>query len=735
MKRNMLTYLLLLVGLLLKAQPQDYVWTSPGTCSQESMPVGGGSIGMNVWMEQGDIVLYVSHSGAFDENNTLLKAGRIRIKLTPVLNASSNRFRETLHLYDGYLTLNDGDQKVTIWADVWKSVVHIEIKGSKPVKVEARYENWRTIPRPLDGKEGQQCSYKWTAKNRAVTTADHQAYSHNRVGRGSQSVTFYHQNPLKTVFDVSVHQQGLDAVASQLYNPLTRLISGGRLSGMDDSLCKYHHIQMVLHNHQGSVEEWNHSLTQIEQQVRIEQDRKASRQWWHEFWQRSYIHTDAGDYSEICRNYTLFRYLLGCNAHSDWPTKFNGSLFTFDPEQIDSTCKFTPDFRKWGGGTFTAQNQRLVYWPMLATGDGDLMQSQFDFYKRLLPTAELRTHLYWHHPGACFAEQIENYGLPNPAEYGMKRPAPFDPGVEYNAWLEYEWDTVLEFCQMILLSKSYFGADITSYLPLIQRSIQFFDEHYRQLARQRGRKELDGTGHLILYPGSACETYKMTYNAVSTVAALQTLLRTYINEVDSSLQWKEMLQRIPPIPLRQVGGYEMIAPAQAWERVQNIETPQLYPVFPWRIYGIGRKNLDVGRNTYFHDSDALKFRSSKGWKQDNIWAACLGLTDEADRLTQEKLSNGPYRFPAFWGPGYDWSPDFNHGGSGMMGLQMMLLQDCGDQIILFPAWDAKRDVSFKLHAPQNTIVEAVLKNGKLTQLLVTPKNRSKDIIIMNKDIK
>ncbi len=37
----------------------------------------------------------------------------------------------------------------------------------------------------------------------------------------------------------------------------------------------------------------------------------------------------------------------------------------------------------------------------------------------------------------------------------------------------------------------------------------------------------------------------------------------------------------------------------------------------------------IARDTYFYDPDALKFRSHTGWKQDNIWAACLGLTEEA----------------------------------------------------------------------------------------------------------
>ena len=33
--------------------------------------------------------------------------------------------------------------------------------------------------------------------------------------------------------------------------------------------------------------------------------------------------------------------------------------------------------------------------------------------------------------------------------------------LEYNAWLEYEWDTVLEFCQMILETARYDSLDIS----------------------------------------------------------------------------------------------------------------------------------------------------------------------------------------------------------------------------------------------------------------------------------
>ncbi|HEV9035521.1 MAG TPA: hypothetical protein VGQ51_02825, partial [Puia sp.] len=185
---------------------------------------------------------------------------------------------------------------------------------------------------------------------------------------------------------------------------------------------------------------------------------------------------------------------------------------------------------------------------------------------------------------------------------------------------------------------------------------------------------------------------------------------------------------LPSISFRTFDGHPTIAPARLWERVNNTECPQLYPVFPWGIYGIGRPGLDTAINTFKYDTDAVKFRSFAGWKQDNIFAARLGLTDQAAKFTVAKLKDGPRRFPAFWGPAFDWVPDHNWGGSGMIGLQEMLMQTDGKKIYLFPAWPISWDVHFKLYAPYSTTVEATLKHGRLVQLDVTPEQRKKDII-------
>ena len=692
------------------SQHANVIWNTPSRNSSESMPCGGGDIGMNIWVEEGDILFYLSRSGTFDENNCQLKQGRFRIRLFPSPFKDAKDFRQELKLKDGYVEVSAGGTQIQLWADVYHPVVHVEITNAQPLRTEVSYENWRYKERMIRKGEGQQCSYKWAPPKGAVTTADFVSLSSKRelprMTKKENLLLFYHRNPEQTVFDIVVAQQGMENVKSQMMNPLKHLTFGGYLFGdnleytgttdniyagtdyrawnfRSSKVSRKEQFCIVLHTEQtATVEQWEQdlhiNLQRIAPQGKISskivsQDKKQTRLWWNAFWQRSFIepigdteNKNDSDIKEITRNYTLFRYMLGCNAYGSVPTKFNGGLFTFDPCHIDEKQAFTPDYRKWGGGTMTAQNQRLVYWPMLKSGDFDMMSSQFDFYNRMLKNAELRTQVYWQHNGACFCEQIENYGLPNPAEYGFKRPEWFDKGVEYNAWLEYEWDTILEFCQMILETKNYANADITPYLPLIESSLTFFDEHYRQLASRRGRKALDGNGQLVLFPGSACETYKMTNNASSTIAALRTVLENYGKK-------DEMLKTIPPIPLRYIeikdslnptASPELkqtISPAVSWERINNVETPQLYPVFPWRIYGVGKENLELARNTYFYDPEAIKFRSHVGWKQDNIWAACLGLTEEAKRLTLAKLSNGPHRFPAFWGPGYDWTPDHKIG--------------------------------------------------------------------------
>ena len=163
----------------------------------------------------------------------------------------------------------------------------------------------------------------------------------------------------------------------------------------------------------------------------------------------------------------------------------------------------------------------------------------------------------------------------------------------------------------------------------------------------------------------------------------------------------------------------------------------MYSVFPYPIYGVGKPDLEIGRETYARRAN----QRTGGWQQDAIQAALLGLPDQAksyllhnvttinpmgNPLEQQRLPAS--RFPAFWGPNFDWVPDQCHASVILTTLQYMLMQTDGKAIHLLPAWPKDWNANFKLHAPYNTTVEGRVVNGELRDLKVTPKSRTKDIV-------
>ena len=198
----------------------NLVWNTQSRNASESMPCGGGDIGMNVWVENDDVLFYLSRSGSFDENNCLLKQGRFRVRLTPNPFAGTASFRQTLHLNDGYVSVSSDNATLIIWVDVFHPVVHVEVKTKELTSMRVNFESWRYEDRPVRKGEGQQCSYKWAIPDGLMTRRD-------SVCVEEDNFTFFHRNPERTIFDVVVDQQGMNEVKEQLYNPLKNLIFGG----------------------------------------------------------------------------------------------------------------------------------------------------------------------------------------------------------------------------------------------------------------------------------------------------------------------------------------------------------------------------------------------------------------------------------------------------------------------------------------------------------------------------
>ncbi len=97
------------------------------------------------------------------------------------------------------------------------------------------------------------------------------------------------------------------------------------------------------------------------------------------------------------------------------------------------------------------------------------------------------------------------------------------------------------------------------------------------------------------------------------------------------------------------------------------------------------------------------------------------------------------RYPAFWDcMTFCQRPDFDHGGAAMVQLQEMLIQAgaAGSanhrKIYLLPAWPKDWNVDFKLHAPYQTTVECIFRDGEIKKLKVLPRSRLKDVVDMTR---
>ena len=174
-------------------------------------------------------------------------------------------------------------------------------------------------------------------------------------------------------------------------------------------------------------------------------------------------------------------------------------------------------------------------------------------------------------------------------------------------------------------------------------------------------------------------------------------------------------------------------PLPSWRRrpgsKKNVENPELYAVFPFRLVSFEKENAGLGVQALEHRWD----RGNSGWRQDDIFMAYLGLADDAreNLVGRARNHHKGSRFPAFWGPNYDWIPDQDHGGVLTKALQAMLLQPdpYSDKIHLLPAWPKDWDVKFKLHAPRQTTIECEFRDGAVQSLVVTPPARRRDVTL------
>ncbi|HEX3856046.1 MAG TPA: DUF5703 domain-containing protein [Verrucomicrobiae bacterium] len=713
---------------LSKLNSYNVVWTTTSTNgSAGSMPIGNGDITANVWVENnsGDLMMYIGKSDSWSEGTRLLKVGRVRTHFSPNPFASGLPFNQTLNFYNGEIDITAGQSgsqvNLRIYIDANQPVIRIEASGQQNFTMSCSNEIWRSSVQPLNSTNSNSFYGVASAPTTPVESAD------VPVTNLADRLVWYHQNN-SSYFGTLFKAENMNGYAGSYADPWTNRIFGATILATNFSVVNSQQLQSGSGTNflasiypytaqPATVANWEGQMSNLVTQVNatdIGTARTNHYIWWDAFWNRSWIFISGdANATNVTRGYLEQRFINACQSRGQSPAKFNGGSFTFDYNGQNG------DYRAWGPDTWN-QNTRELYWPLLASGDFDLMQPYFNIYTNMLPLQMAVTQKYYGHAGAFFPETFNMFGLYNGDNWGWNNSSGTHCGDNF---ITYHYQGGLDTLAMMLSYYDYTrdSSFATNYIvPFATQVIRFFNLHWSKV-----------NGKLFFYPANACEMYWNCTNSTDYLSGLMSditkLVALPANLTTPALinEWTNCYASLPPLPMDANNTY--IKPAQTYGASHNSENPECYCIFPYRLYGLGLPNFNVALAT-FNNRTIKTYKYD--WSQDVIEEPLVGLTAAAqtDVINNFKDTASGVRFQAFWATRNDYVPCEDTGGTAMSGLQYMLMQCVGSQIQLLPSWPTGWSVDFKLNAPSNTTVRLVLTNGAIAQLALVPASRINDLV-------
>ena len=741
----------------------DVVWNSPSKDASGVMPLGNGDVAAGVYvLEGGDLYLLLAKNDAYNYMGDIFKTGRVRIALDPNPFKAGKSFRQTLDLPTGSIRIEADGVKLCIWADAQRPLFHVESDSPHAISVTARPDLWKRI----DHTGFNSLGYTVTGGGLPGSEPPQDV----RLDRNGRMLWYFAVGD-RSIYADDLKLYGVEGMQSKFQDPFRfntfgNLLDSPQLALVDGKLAGTGKtFDIRIHSLTRQTPEPSSWISAIEEQAArtldVTKDWNDHCRWWADFWDRSWVIVSdntlpvdarekffgepgvAGTREEedggalVAQGYNVFRFLMACQSRGRVQTKFNGGLFT---QQLhlkgekgrdhasrlsDGSWLTHEDDRMWGR-RFTFQNQRLLYWPLLASGDFELMKPFFDYYSNLLGMRTAITKAWFGHDGAYYRENIEPTGAER--DCGGKPPKT-KQGEKFEGWYhDYYFTCGLETTAMMIDYVAYTGDTAfrdRTLVPFAREILLFFDKHYQR----------DAVGKLRLDPAQVIETWWIAVNPAPDVAGLRFcldgLLAMKAGTADDQARWRAFRAEIPEVAMQVVDGRQAIAPAEKWEKKRNGENGELYPVFPFRCFGLGLGSEDVVQWTMKHRSckDAC---GGACWTQDQIHWAYAGCANEArDGLVHRfRTASTLCRFPLYGHEGPDSCPDFDHFGSGGVALQRMLIQEGKDgKILLLPAWPGNWDADFKLHLNGGGTLSGMVKDGKLLTWDIVPACRRRDVVV------
>jgi hypothetical protein len=767
----------------------NVIYKALGKSDRSSMPLGNGKVGISLWVEEdGDLQFYIGHTDAQSEVDRNLKLGKVILKLNHNPFIKGADFRQELVLREGcvniYAGSNGNTVHVKVFVDALSDCIYVDINSSNPLNASAQLFCWRTAEKA-----------PWKIPDLESVSGGFIKEAADKVYDKENGIVFYHKNGITCVKSTAMIE-AVSEYMDQLNDTLNNRTFGGFLT-LENSIvqgngvlisngAKNHHLLKIsiFCDQEADTTELIDRVTATHKHMpEVADAAKRTAQYWDKYFGQSYIFV-GGDKeattvvpeeirnicreyqdnlptpSNVTRSYILTKYMFACSGKGRIPIHFNGMIFNLMPGLkrhlgFDGYCEtFTaqpegqpgleinPDEKGWEECINLWQNVRLPYAAMLERGEFESVKLLFDYYRSFWNINKVRAKVYYNAGGQYNTEMTNSFGLLPVTIYGTNRTGVPD-GYAQNRWGgAIDISPGLELCFMML---DYFDytRDVcflnTELLPYTKDLLHYIETRFHE---RKCRK-------IVLKKLQCVETYFDTTDPITVISGMHSVTNRILSLphkfVKDRAFYEKFNEMIPPMPIeKDEDGNAILAPARVYEdKRMNVESPVLYPVYPFRMFTHYKGDLALIKRTFeynnkvlgcfrpYHFGNSISTASYSGWQYMGMVTALLGMVDESKEILENNcaLKNPGCRFPAMWGPIYDAVPDCDHGANITNILQLMAMQSDGDEIHILPAWPNDWDVNFRLFAGNNTIVECEYKNGKIRKLDVSHEERRKDVKI------
>lgn len=770
-----------MIDVLNEIKKYDITYNKLGKSDRSSMPIGNGDLALSVWVQEDGIKFYIAKSDAQTEYDRNVKLGKVAISLSPNPFEDNTRFTQKLNLTDGVIEIKTygakGASDVKIIVDSYNNNIIVKGIFATLTEIKVEYINWRKKP--------SNKRYKFSDVTESADVVDRQG----------NKIIFFHKNDESIVSD-NANLQALGEYVPEIDDTIKDRIFGGLIylnnaksenignSILQTTSNEFEMIISVCSTQKLQLSDW---IDNLEEQIKESSDAgkvfARTKLYWNNYWNQSWFFVDGDENSNaaltkevineckepmeyscagksnITKAYILTKWMFACCSNGYFPIHYNGMLFNLMPgggmhfevgnfgrcytaqPETEPNMEFNPDERSWCIENLW-QNLRHPYYSMFARNESNYVKVLFKYFERFTKINKVRAKVYHNANGQYNNEMTTTYGLQTPEIYGMDRTGYVDGYIDNRAGGGIDICPGLELIQIML---EYYDYTNDTYF-LHNELIPYFKDLLIYI-ETRFTKRIDGK--INLYPVHSAETYRGDVaDPITVVAGLKYCLnkilnynRNLIDDYDYYVNFEKIVPEIPKIEINET---QYLSPARIYTDLrENVECPELYSMFPFKIFGINKQGLDIALNTFkrcievsgcfrpFTIGDTPGDPSYSGWQYIGNSAALLGMTEEAKEILQNNcsLQNPGTRFPAMWGPIYDAVPDTDHGANILNLAQLMAFQTEDDEIYLLPSWPPEWDVSFKFYAPKNTTIELVYKEGKIEKLEVLPVERTKNVHI------